>query len=322
MSDDRRPELRIKLGSSDLEVFPLCLGGNVFGWCSDATQSFAVLDAYVEAGGNFLDTADSYSFWAPGNRGGESEEVIGRWLAARGIRDELVIATKVGQQPGFDRLDAVTLPRAVDESLRRLGTDRIDLYWAHVDDEATPLDETLTAFGALVESGKVRAVGVSNWGPERLVEALTLAGQLGVPRFSAVQPLYNLMDRDAYESGLAAVCAAEGLACVPFAALAKGFLTGKYRAGGDVDSVRADDASSYLDDRGRAVLEALDAVAASHGAPVAAVSLAWLAAQPTVVAPIAAARIAEQVPDLVAMAGLQLTDEELARLTQASSRHG
>jgi aryl-alcohol dehydrogenase (NADP+) len=301
---------------TDLDVFGLCLGGNVFGWTANRDESFAVLDAYSAAGGNFVDTADVYMAGAPGNSGGESETIIGEWLAARpGKREDFVIATKVGKLPGLDNLRAETIRKAADDSLKRLGVEAIDLYYAHFDDQDTPLAETLGAFGELIEAGKVRHIAASNYSGARLTEALEIAERDGLPRYVALQPHYNLMERD-YESDQMAVCEREDIACLPFYALAKGFLTGKYRAGGEkIDSVRAEGASQYLDERGEKMLSALDATAAAHGVPPAAVAVAWLREQPTVLAPIASARNEKQLEPLIASASLQLTSEELERLT-------
>jgi aryl-alcohol dehydrogenase-like predicted oxidoreductase len=308
------------LGSSDLSVHPLCLGSNIFGWTADEQQSFAVLDAYAASGGNFIDTADSYSSWIHGNSGGESETIIGHWMAARGNRDDIVVATKVGKKPGLEGLAPATIRRAAEESLVRLGTDRIDLYYAHLDDESTSLEATLGAFGDLIAEGKVRHIAASNYGAPRLAEALAVARENGLPEYIAVQPHYNLVFRDEYEGALAELCVREGIGCVPYFGLASGFLTGKYRAGGpDVASARAGSASEYLDDRGIAVLAVLDEVAATHGTTVAAVALGWLAAQPGVVAPIASARTPEQLADLLPLAGLELSAAELQRLSAASA---
>ena len=303
------------LGRTGLDVSPLCLGGNVFGWTADETNSFAVLDAYAAAGGNFVDTADSYSAWVEGNRGGESEEIIGRWLAARGNRDRIVVATKVGRLPGKDDLHAGTIRQGVEDSLRRLQTDYIDLYYAHGDDHPEiPLEETLGAFDELVRTGNVRHIAASNYEPPRLAEALAISTRDGLASYVALQPHYNLVERG-YEGELREICADQGLACLPYFSLAKGFLTGKYRPGGaPVDSPRSAGAAVYLDDRGIAALDALDDIAAGHGASVAAVALAWLAAQPTVATPIASARTPEQLAELLPMAGLELTPGELARL--------
>ncbi|MCW2567908.1 MAG: alcohol dehydrogenase [Mycobacterium sp.] len=309
-----------KLGTTDLQVFPLALGGNVFGWTADEETSFAVLDAYTAAGGNFVDTADVYSAWVDGNSGGESETIIGHWLARRGRRDDLVIATKVSQHPDAKGLSRASIRRGVDASLRRLQTDHIDLYYAHYDDADTPLEETVAALGELVTEGKVRYVAASNYTADRLEHALKIADAGGLPRYAAIQSHHNLVHRGEYEGALADLAAREGLAAVPYYALASGFLTGKYRDGTtDSGSPRAEGAAKYLDDRGRRVLAALDEVAAAHGVAVATVALGWLAAQPTVVAPIASARTVEQLPDLVAVAELELTAAELDRLTTASA---
>lgn len=304
------------------EVHPLCLGGNVFGWTADEAQSHAVLDAYADAGGNLIDTADVYSAWASGNSGGESEAVIGRWLAARGAAaGEMLVATKVGQKPDRPGLTADNIRRAVDESLARLGRDRIDLLYAHRDDPDTPLVETLETFDALVRAGTVRAVALSNYEPDRLDEAMRIAEDAGLARPVALQPHYNLVERDAYEGPLADVAARHGLGCLPYCGLARGFLTGKYRPGGPAEgSPRASGAAAYLEhQRGPAVLAVLDEIAAAHRVPQAAVALAWLAAQPTVVAPIASARTPEQLADLLPMATLELRPDEHERLDAASA---
>ena len=308
-----------RIPRTDLDVFPLCLGGNVFGWAADEATSFAVLDAYAQAGGNFVDTADGYSRWVPGHTGGESETIIGRWLAASGNRDSMVIATKVGKHPQALGLSASSIRRGAEASLRRLQTDHIDLYYAHADDPDTPLEETLEAFDALVREGKVRYLAASNYSAPRLAQALTLSENQGWARFVALQQHYNLVHRDEYEGQLADLVAREELASVPYYGLASGFLTGKYRPGADVDSPRAQRAGGYLDERGLRVLDALDQVAAAHEVAPATVALAWLAAQPTVAAPIASARSVEQLADLLAVTHVQLTDDELARLDRASA---
>ncbi|KJY41792.1 alcohol dehydrogenase [Streptomyces sp. NRRL B-1568] len=314
MADNHR-----KIGN--LSVHPLALGGNVFGWTADEEQSFAVLDAYTAAGGNFIDTADVYSAWAPGNKGGESETVIGNWLAARGNRADVVIATKVGagipERPG---LSAHTIKSGVEESLRRLRTDYIDLYYTHYDDPSVPVEEFITALDALVKEGKVREIAASNITAERLAEALAFSDASGLAKYAAIQPHYNLVSRDTYEGELASVTARHGLAAIPYYALASGFLTGKYRAGSTVDSARAEGAAKHLTtDRGQRVLAALDEVARAREAEIATVALAWLAAQPTVAAPLASARTVDQLPALLAVADLRLTDAELTRLTEASA---
>jgi aryl-alcohol dehydrogenase (NADP+) len=305
--------------NTDLDVYGVCLGGNVFGWTADRDASFAVLDAYLDAGGNFIDSADSYSAFAPGNSGGESERMLGEWMAARpGARERLVLATKVGKHPDFKGLAPDNVRAAADASLSRLGTDRIDLYYAHADDPDVPLAEVLGAFKELIDAGKVRYVAASNYSAPRLAEALRVAAAEGLPRYVALQPHYSLVERDEFEGELQDLCRAENLAGFPFWALAKGFLTGKYRPGGEaVDSPRAGAASEYLDARGEALLQVLDEVAAAHSATVAAVAIAWLRAQPTVLAPIASARNTDQLGPLVEGATLELTAAELDRLTAA-----
>jgi aryl-alcohol dehydrogenase-like predicted oxidoreductase len=315
MSDVRR-----RLGASDLSVFPINLGGNVFGWTADEAQSFRVLDAYRAGGGNFVDSADSYSAWVPGNSGGESETILGSWLERSGGRDDVVIATKVSQHPQFRGLAPDTIRRGADASLARLRTDRIDLYYAHRDDEVTPIEDVATAFSELVDAGKVRYIGISNFSAERIEEWLRVAEANGLHRPVALQPHYNLVERE-FETTLRPLAERENLAVVPYYALASGFLTGKYRdSAADSDSARASGAAAYLDERGLRVLAALDEVAAAHSTSVTSVSLAWLAAQPTVAAPIASARTPEQVPDLLAAATLELTPAEIFALSEASAR--
>jgi aryl-alcohol dehydrogenase-like predicted oxidoreductase len=309
-----------RVPNTDLEVSGVCLGGNVFGWTADREDSFAVLDAYLDAGGNFIDSADSYSSFVPGHAGGESETMLGRWLAARpDARDRIVLATKVGKHPQFKGLAPDNIRAAAEASLTRLGTDRIDLYYAHQDDPEVPLAETLGAFAELIRAGKVRHVAASNYSAPRLAEALRVAEAEGLPRYVALQPHYSLIERGEFEGPLQELCRDEDLAVFPFWGLARGFLTGKYRPGGeDVDSPRAGAASKYLEEeRGPAVLEALDEVAAAHSAPVAAVAIAWLRAQSTVLAPIASARNTAQLGPLVEALELELTDAELDRLTAA-----
>ena len=295
---------------------PLCLGGNVFGWTADEGESFAVLDAFAAGGGTFIDTADGYSAWVDGNQGGESETILGRWMAERGNRDDVVLATKVGAMPARKGLGGANVKQACEDSLARLGTDRVDLYFAHFDDEDTPLEETFGAFDELVAEGKVLQYGLSNYTPDRLREALRIA-----PDVAALQPQYNLVEREEFEAERQHIAREHDLAVVPYYALASGFLAGKYRPGdaeGDA-SPRSGKARKYLEaDSGRAVLEALDAVAEETRAPIAAVSLAWLAAQPTVLAPIASARTPEQLEDLLAVGGLELSDDQLERLSAAA----
>ena len=306
------------IGSSGIEVSRLCLGGNVFGWTADRDTSFAVLDAYVDAGGDFVDTSDSYFWRAPGNEGGESETIIGEWFASRGRRDDVVLATKCGSWPKRRGLSAANIAAACDDSLRRLQTDHIDLYYAHRDDPDAPQEETADAFDALVKAGKVRAVAASNFTAERLRSALEISARDGLASYVALQPHYNLVERAEFETSLLPLLRSEGLSCVPYYGLASGFLTGKYREAG-ADGVRAKDAEKYLDDRGRAVLAVLDEIAAGHEVPAAAVALAWLAAQPTVVAPIASARTTEQLADLLPVLDLKLTDDELRLLSHVSA---
>jgi aryl-alcohol dehydrogenase-like predicted oxidoreductase len=308
----------VTLGQSDLEVFPLCLGGNVFGWTADEEQSFTVLDAYLDAGGNFIDTADSYSAFAPGLSGGESETVLGTWLQSRGNRDQIVLATKVGRMPGLGGLAPKTIAIAIENSLRRLRTDYIDLYWAHADDPDTPLLDTLRAFDELIKAGTVRHIAASNYSAVRLEEALRISEHEGLARFIALQPQYSLVERDSYEGALAEVCLSQKLSCVPYWALARGFLTGKYRRGRQVDGPRSAQAAAYLDERGIRILGALDEVAAAHETTVAAVALAWVAAQPGVAAPLASARNTQQLAEALPMAGLSLTQAELTQLTDAT----
>jgi aryl-alcohol dehydrogenase-like predicted oxidoreductase len=299
------------LGRADLDVFPICLGGNVFGWTADEPQSRAVLDAYTAAGGNFIDTANSYLV-----EHGRSETIIGRWLADRANRDQIVVATKVGGGRGAVRsLRAETIEREAHASLERLQTDRIDLYYAHFDDKETPLEESLRVFDALVRAGTVRHIGASNYTPERLTAALELQREHGLAEFTVLQPHYNLVERD-FERTLLPVADAWDLAVLPYFALARGFLTGKYRPAGEaVRSERAAAAHAYLDSGGAAVLEALDEVAAAHETTVAAVALAWLRAQPRVVAPIASARTTEQLEQILPAATLELTPAEVGRLS-------
>jgi aryl-alcohol dehydrogenase-like predicted oxidoreductase len=306
-----------RLADTDLDVFPLCLGGNVFGWTIDEQRSFAVLDAYVQAGGNFIDTADIYGRRGTGGLG-ESERVIGRWIAARGNREQLVIATKVGMSPEAQGLSRETLRRGAESSLERLGIDTIDLYYAHKDDPDTPLEETLAAFGELIAEGKIRHAAASNYSAERLEQALDIGGRDGAATYVALQPQYNLMERGEYEGELQGVCERHGLACLPYFALARGFLTGKYRRdGAEVDSPRAGGVrEAYFNERGFAVLDALEEIAAAHETSVAAVSLAWLLAQPTVLAPIASATSVEQLGELLACARLQLSAAEIERLSR------
>jgi aryl-alcohol dehydrogenase-like predicted oxidoreductase len=305
-----------QLPGTDLTVSDLCLGGNVFGWTADEATSFAILDRFVDAVPSrlspFVDTAEMY-----GN--GVSEEILGGWMAERGLRDRMVVATKASPGEKEHPLSAPEIRAAAERSLRNLQVDTIDLYYAHYDDETTPLEETLTAFDELVRAGKVRYVGASNYSAKRLAEALETSQRLGLVRYVALQPHYNLMEREAYEGELRDVVAAHGLGAVPYFGLAKGFLTGKYRAGERIDSPRAKGASAYVGEKGDRVLAALTEVADAHGVTRAAVALRWLADQPTVTAPIASGRSVEQLAELLPMQDLVLTDDELRRLTDASA---
>lgn len=314
---------RTRIGASDLEIAPLTLGGNVFGWTADRTASFEILDAFVAGGADFIDTADGYSHWAAGNSGGESETIIGEWLAARGSRDRVTIATKVYSHPNFKGLAPDNVRAAADASLTRLGTDRIDLYYAHYDDKDVPLEEAVAVFSELVDAGKVRAIGLSNFTADRVEEWVRIAKAGGYHAPVALQPLYNLVERDFETNGLRAAAADAGLGVFPYYSLAHGFLTGKYRSTGDATTVgaspRAERAVDYLDDRGQKVLAALDRVAAAHDVEVTTVSLAWLRAQLTVVAPIASARNVGQLDALLASMSLELTAAEVEDLTAASA---
>lgn len=298
---------------------PLMLGGNVFGWTADRAQSFAVLDRFVGAGGRMIDTADVYSAWAPGNRGGESETIIGEWLRASGKRDAVTIATKVGLLPGTGGkgLSASRIAAAADESLARLGVEAIDLYFAHRDDPETPLEETLAALDALVRAGKVKALGASNYSAERLGEALRLQDANGWTRFTVLEPEYNLLERGTFEGALQDLCVAERIGAVPYYALASGYLTGKYRTEADLQGrARGGAAAKYMAGKGPAVLAAMDQVAAETGASLAAIALAWLAVQPGVLAPIASATSPAQVDELTAQ--VALTGDQIALLDGAS----
>ena len=305
------------LGASGITTIPLMLGGNVFGWTADRAASFAVLDRFVAAGGTLIDTADMYSSWVPGNRGGESETLIGAWLRARGRRDDVAIATKVGslEIEGRKGLGADHIARAIDASLARLGTDYVDLYFAHRDDPDTPQEETLAAFDALVKAGKVRAIGASNFTADRLRSALAISDAEGLVRYTVIEPEYNLIERDAYEGALQEWCVAERIGVVPYYALAGGFLTGKYRRVEDTrDKARGGMAAKYLAGNGGAVLAAMDAVAAETGASLAAIALAWLADQPGITAPIASAISPAQLDGSLAALELELSADQRARL--------
>ena len=304
------------IGRSDLDIFPLCLGANVFGWTADRDESFRILDAFHAGGGDFIDTADSYSAWVPGNTGGDSERIIGEWLAARPSAD-LMIATKVSRHPEFPGLKNIR--GAAEASLQRLGVDTIDLYYAHYDDPDVPLTDVVSAFGQLVSDGLVRTIGLSNFTPDRMREWMQTADALGLARPVALQPHYNLVHRYEVESEIAPIAEEFGLGILPYYALASGFLTGKYRSPeADGSSPRAKAASKYATPQGLQVLEVLERIAAAHESTMAAVSLAWLRVQPFVVAPIASASRAEQVADLLAGATLDLTADELDALSVVS----
>ena len=310
------------LGRTGIEIAPLVFGGNVFGWTADERTSMALLDRFFGAGLNAVDTADAYAKWAPGNRGGESETIIGRWMKATpGRREQAVIITKVGSEmaPGRKGLSRRHILSAVEDSLRRLQTDRIDLYLSHFPDQDTPIEETLRAYEALVRQGKVRAVGGSNYEAEGLREALRVAAGNGLPRYEVLQPEYNLLDRSAYEGPLRELCIAEGLGVITYYSLASGFLTGKYRSKADLGkSVRGSAVEKYFDERGLRILRALDDVAVNHGAKPAEVALAWLIGREGVTAPIASATSVEQLESLVRATQLSLAPEEAALLDTAS----
>lgn len=308
------------LGQSGLSTPPLVLGGNVFGWTADRTASFAVLDRFAEGGGRMIDTADAYSAWVEGHQGGESERMIGEWLRSNGAQSGMRIATKVGLLPGEggkglhpDRIRA-----AAEASLNRLGVESIDLYFAHKDDPDVPLDETLGAFGELVDAGKVRAIGASNYTAERMAEALRVADEKGLPRFTVMQPELNLLDRDQYEGPLQQLCVAENIGVVPYYSLAAGYLSGKYRAAEDVrQSARGYKAKIYMEGRGPAVLAVMDRIAAETGATLSQIALAWVAQQPGVTAPIASATTVEQLDELLGSMTLNLSPDDLAALSAA-----
>ncbi len=312
-----------RLGRSDLHLAPLMFGGNVFGWTVDEATSLTLLDAFTAAGFNAIDTADVYSTWVEGHQGGESETIIGKWLKSRGGRDKVVIATKVGSDMGAGRqgLSKAYIVQAVEESLRRLQTDYIDLYQSHRDDEGTPQEETLEAYALLVRQGKVRVIGASNFEAGRLASAVKASAAHGYPRYESLQPLYNLYDRYDYEGPLQELCRREEIGVISYFSLASGFLTGKYRTKQDLSqSARGEDVEKYLDARGFRILEVLDQVAKRYNAKPAQIALAWLMKQPTITAPIASATTLAQLGDLVAAARLQLDADAIRLLTEASNR--
>ena len=309
------------LGRSPLSIAPLVFGGNVFGWSADEARSFELLDAFVDGGGNLVDTADVYSAWVPGNRGGESETIIGKWLQRSGKRDRVLIATKVAKWAEHPGLSPVNIRTAVEGSLKRLQTDRIDLYFAHQDDASVPMHETLGEFARLIEEGKLRAIGASNFGADRAAEALAVSKEHGLPRYECLQPEYNLVARAGYETGLEPLVRKEGLGVISYYALASGFLSGKYRSTADLakSSARGGAAKRYLNPQGLRVLAALDDIAAAHHATPAQVALAWLIARPSITAPIASATSVAQLQELLGALSLGLGAEEIAALDEASA---
>ena len=311
-----------KLGNSGIEIAPLAFGGNVFGWTVDEAASFDLLDAFVDAGFDFIDTADVYSHWAPGNSGGESETIIGKWLQRSGRRDRVIIATKVGNKmgPGREGLSAAYIRTAVEDSLKRLQTDYIDLYQSHTDDASTPLEETLKTYDDLIREGKVRVIGASNYTAARLAQALDVSRQNGYPRYQSLQPLYNLYDREDFEKTLAPLCLEQNVGVITYFSLASGFLTGKYRSKEDLAGrARKGMVEKYLDERGLGILSALDQVARRTDLPPATVALAWLIARPAVTAPIASATSRAQLQTLITAATVQLDADAMGLLDQASA---
>ena len=314
---DRRP-----LGKTGLEISPLVFGGNVFGWTIDEATSHTLLDAFVDAGFNYIDTADVYSKWKPGNRGGESETIIGNWLKRSGKRRQVVIATKVGYEMGPQSVGLWKkyILRAVEDSLKRLQTEYIDLYQSHVDDKEVPLEETLNAYDKLIKQGKVRAIGASNYAGERLEQALKVGAENRLPTYQTLQPLYNLYDREPYESDLEPVCLKHGLGVIPYFSLGSGFLTGKYRSEDDLgDSARSARVKKYLNERGTRILNALDTVALQVEATPAAVALAWLLARPSITAPIASSTNLNQLTELIGATRLKLSSAQISILNQHSA---
>jgi aryl-alcohol dehydrogenase-like predicted oxidoreductase len=311
-----------ELGASGLKVSPLCLGANVFGWTADEATSFSILDAFADSGLNFLDTADMYAKWVPGNSGGESETIIGKWFKRSGKRSKVILATKVGMEmsPEKKGLSRAYIFSAVEDSLKRLQTDYIDLYQSHVDDPATPLEDTLQAYGELVKQGKVRAIGASNYKADRLASALDISFELGYPRYESLQPLYNLYDRADYEYDLEPLCLSRKIGVIPFFSLASGFLTGKYRGEADLaKSQRGSRVQKYLNERGFKILEALDQVSEKVQSTPGKVALAWMMARPSITAPIASVTNVDQLHDLVDATRLKLDEESIGAINQASA---
>jgi len=313
---------RRKLGGTGFEVAPLAFGGNVFGWTVDERKSFELLDAFVDSGLNAVDTADVYSTWAPGNKGGESETIIGKWLKQSGKRSKVIVATKVGMEMGPDRkgLSRAYILKSAEDSLRRLQTDYIDLYQSHTDDTSTPLDETLEAYSQLIREGKVRAIGASNYTAERLSEALKVSEQRNYPRYESLQPHYNLYDREDYERTLEPTCLQHGLGVIPYFSLASGFLTGKYRSEKDLSrSPRGQSVKKFLTERGTRILRALDQAAEQHNSTPGKIALAWLIARPSITAPIASATSVDQLRDLADATRLELDQASIEMLNEASA---
>ena len=310
-----------QLGRSDLSIAPLAFGGNVFGWSVDEQRSFELLDAFVDAGFNLIDTADVYSAWVPGNRGGESETIIGNWLKQSGKRNRVVIATKVAKWVEHRGLSPMNIRQAVEGSLKRLQTDHIDLYQAHEDDATVPLHETLEAFAQLIAEGKVRAIGASNYGADRFTESLKISKEHNLPRYESLQPEYNLVSRAGYEKELEPLIREEGIGVINYYALASGFLSGKYRSEADLakSNARGGSVKKYLNAHGLKVLAALDEIAAAHKATTAQVALAWLIARPSITAPIASATRVEQLQELVGAVALSLSADEIEALNRASA---
>jgi len=311
-----------RLGNSGLEVAPLAFGGNVFGWTVDEPTSFALLDAFVEAGFNLIDTADMYSRWVQGHKGGESETIIGKWLKRTGNRARVVIASKVGKEMGPTRkgLSKTYILQAVEDSLRRLQTDYIDLYQSHADDPETPLEETLEAYDQLIRQGKVRAIGASNYSAQRLAQSLEVSEKTGSPRYESLQPLFNLYDRVDYEKELEPLCREKGLGVISYFSLASGFLTGKYRSKDDLSkSARGDMVKKYLNERGFRIIAALGRVAQQHNMTPAKVALAWLISHPSITAPIASATNLEQLNELIEATTIKLNPSVIDLLNQASA---
>ncbi len=311
-----------RLGQSSLQIAPLAFGGNVFGWTTDETNSFALLDAFVAAGFNFIDSADVYSRWHPGNQGGESEAILGKWLKARGNRDKVIVATKLGIEmgPGKKGLSRTYMMQAVEASLRRLQTDYIDLYQSHRDDPDTPIEETLSAYAELIKQGKVREIGASNFSAPRLAESLRISTAHGLPRYQSLQPLYNLVERQGFEGELENLCLKEKLGVIPFYSLASGFLTGKYRSAADTEGrTRGSRVAKYLNDAGLRVLAALDDVAKRYNATPGQVALAWMIARPSITAPIASATNLDQLREIMRAPEIKLDHDAVAQIDKASA---